>query len=189
MNVNWVMAANFDPGIGTDVGVFKNIGPIWSSYKAWRACVSDNVICHDTRQSQELLRRQFQKVCNFYVPKQHYQDLGRPAGVKLYEGEYLQEAVELEDVIALHLACSVSDIVLMMGFDLGKHEALEDRLQNHRLRNRLGLIRRLILDNPQVQWVLVDHAQEVDDAFATLENLTRDNLHNVFELLGEDQST
>lgn len=187
MNINWVMASTYDPGMGFDVGQFKNIGPIWSSYKAWRACVSDNVICHDSQQTQELLRREFQKVCNFYIPVQHFMDLGRPTGVKLYEGDYLQDTRDLEDVIALHLAASVSDIVLMMGFDFSKPEPIEDRLENHRVRNRLGLIRKVILDNQQVQWALIDHFKEPDEAWLSLPNLTRDNMHSVIQLLGPEQ--
>lgn len=180
------MASTYDPGIGADVGVFKNIGPVWSSFRAWRACVSDNVVCHDSRHTQDLLRREFQKSCNFYIPVSHYQDLGRPTGVKLYEGDYLQEVQDIEDVICLHLAASVSDIVLMMGFDLRKPEAMEDRLQAHRLRNRLGLIRRVIADNAEVQWVLIDHPGEPDEAYLALPNLTQDNMHSVINLLGEE---
>ena len=108
----------------------------------------------------------------------------RPSGVKLYQGDFLQEAVDLEDVICMHLVADQSDIVLMFGFDLSNPGVIDDRLELHRMTNRLGLIRQSMVAAPDVQWILVDHAQVPDSAFGTLANLACDNISNVLQLLG-----
>lgn len=184
MNVNWVIAAGYDPGVGEDVSWMKDIGPVWGSWQTWRACGTDNVICHDANKAQELLKRAFQAVCNFYIPHDSFTMLNRPRGVQLYQGDYQDHVLGLEDIISLHLATPNSDIVLMVGFDLTKPEPMEDRYEAHRIRNRLGLIRHLMIDNPEVQWVLVDHPGEPDEAFAALPNVMRDRLENVRTLMG-----
>ena len=111
MQVNWVFADGhqLDPAI--DIEKLKSIGPTWGSWRTWRSCGTDNVICHDRSKAEELLTRSFQTSCNFYIPKKYYQELNRPAGVKLYEGDFTQELDHIEDIIALHLIASTSDIV------------------------------------------------------------------------------
>ena len=88
MRINWIFADDLvlDPTI--DVDQIKNIGATWGSWRTWRGCGTDNVLCHDRSRATELLGRAFQAVCNFHVPKKHYQDLGRPLGVKLYDGDF-----------------------------------------------------------------------------------------------------
>lgn len=183
MRVNWIFSAVYNPAPEIDLERIKSIGPTWGSYKSWRACQSDNVICHDLVQSQALLKRAFQAVCNFYLPRANYQDLGRPLGVKLYDGDYKAQVDDLEDIIAMHLVAANSDIVLMCGFDLGKPEITDDRYDKHKLVNRHGLIRQIIHGNPKVQWVLVDHTKKLDKAYENLDNLTCDTMDNALQLL------
>lgn len=183
MRINWVFAASWVPDVTIDMNGAKNIGPSWGSWKSWRACGNDNVICHDRGRAQELLNRAFQAVCNFYVPRKYYQDLGRPLGVKLYDGDYLEETNDLEDIIAMHLAAANSDIVLLAGFELIKPAVSEDQFEMHKIRNRLGLIRQVISSHPNAQWVVIDHIGEMDQAFSNLPNLTCDSVENVLKLL------
>lgn len=183
MRVNWVFSCAWIPDVTVDMACIKNVGPSWGSWKSWRGCDTDNVICHDRGRAQELLHRAFQAVCNFYVPRKYYQDLGRPVGVKLYDGDFLEETFDLEDIVAMHLAAANSDIILLAGFDLGKPIPVEDRFEMHKVRNRLGLMRQVMASNPGVQWVLIDHLAEIDVAFSELSNLTRDSVGNVLKLL------
>jgi hypothetical protein len=85
MKITWIVAHGyqFDPSV--DLDRVKHVGSIWGSWTTWRGCGTDNVICSDFGKSKELLTRAFHSVCNFYVPSSHYQDLGRPVGVKLYD--------------------------------------------------------------------------------------------------------
>lgn len=183
MRVNWVFADGYqlDPGLDTDI--IKSIGPTWGSWRTWRSCSTDNVFCHDKTKTQELIGRAFQAVCNFYVPKKYYQDLGRPMGLKLYDGDFNHETDHAEEIVILHMVAAVSDLVLMAGFDLGKIPEPEDRFQKHKLQNYHGMVRSVISNNPNVQWVLVDHKAELDKAYQNLPNLTCDEMVNVLKLL------
>jgi len=183
MRVNWCIADTyqFDPAI--DLDRVKSVGPIWGSWKTWRGCGTDNVICHDTTKARELIRRAFQAVCNFYVPKKNYQDLGRPMGLRLYDGDFSHDVDHAENIICLHLAASVSDIILMMGYDLSQIPDLEDRFEKHKLHNYHGMISSTIKNNPLVQWVLVDHPDKLALPYQDLPNLTCDTMENALQLL------
>ena len=139
MNLAWVISQLYEPEQSQDVFGFKDVAPIWGSWSTWRTFQTENVLCHERARCQELLRRNLQQQCNFFLPQQHFADLGRPTGVQLYDGDFKQDTLALEDVIACHLAAATVDIVLLLGFDLSKPEPMEDRLAAHRLRNRLGL--------------------------------------------------
>lgn len=183
MRINWVFADGYqiDPTVSVDV--IKSIGPTWGSWRTWRGCATDNVICHDVTKAQELIQRAFQAVCNFYIPKDYYQPIGRPMGVKLYEGEFTQEVDCPEDIIALHLVSNISDIVLLAGFNLSEKEKNLDKFQQHKNANYHGLILSIITANPDTQWVLVDHPTVVDKSFKKLSNITCDIMPNVLKLL------
>jgi len=183
MRINWVFAANYQIDPTVDITQIKNIGATWGSWKTWRSCETDNVICDDLAKGQDLLKRAFQAVCNFYLPRRHYQDLGRPVGTRLYDGEFNELVDDIEDIIALHLVAGISDIVLLKGFDLRQPPVIEDRYEKHRVQNRLGLTRSAILNNPEVQWVLVDHPGKLDKGFEDIANLTCDSFQNVIQLL------
>ena len=183
MRVNWAVAAGYslDPSINVDL--IKGIGPLWGSWQTWRGCGTDNVICHSGTKARELLDRAFQAVCNFYVPRTEYEFLKRPVGVKLYEGSYQEQIDSMEDIVALHLCAASSDIVLLLGYDLGSMPDITDRLERHKLVNRHGLIRSAISNASQTQWVAIDHMKELDKAYQNLPNLTCDSMESVLQLL------
>lgn len=183
MKCNWVIAAGYDPVGGHDFNRMVEVGPSWGSWKTWRHCGTHNVICHELNEAHKLVKKSLQSKCNLYLPKKYYQDLGRPSGLFWYEGDFQEAAQDLEDVIAMHLVAPGSEIVLMIGFDLGTPLPVEDRYEKHRIQNRLGLIRRIISDSPSTQWVLIDHAQELDIGYRSLSNLTCDTVENVLQLL------
>jgi hypothetical protein len=182
MNINWVLADNLvlDPTVNVDT--MKNVGSLWGSWKTWRGCSTDNVVCHNLDKAGDLIKRDFHKGCNFYIANETYTVLGRPAGVKLYEGKFVDE-FQPEEVIAMHLAASVSDIILLVGFDWTKKERVTDKLIQHRANAYFDLIYHAVKDNPQVQWVLVDHVGELDPKLAELPNLTQDTMATAFSLL------
>lgn len=185
MRISSVYAATYQPGADLSPAKIQDIGSTWGSWRTWQSCDTDNVVCHDVAQARTLLRRALQSVCNFHAPQVLYQDLDRPMGVRWYQGDFREDCHDIEDIIAMHLAAAQSDLVLLLGFDFATPGVISDRLEQHRVRNRLGLLRGCIQNNSGVQWVLVDHAVEPDPAFAILPNLTRDSAANVLQLLSQ----
>ena len=183
MNIGWVASSTYAWPGSVSLDRVKAIGPVWSSWKAWRSCHSDNVICDDLGHAKTLLKRAFQSVCNFYLPRRLYQDLNRPQSVRWYDGDFKQQTNHIEDVIALHLSAQHNDIILLVGFDFSTCWSDGDPLQDHRSRNQLGLYRQIMIDNPELQWVVLDHDADLDKAFGSIDNLTKDSLQNVFNLL------
>ena len=183
MNINWVLAnhVNLDPTV--DLAQIKSIGSIWGSWRTWRACQTDNVICHSGTQARELIEKRFPDVCNFYVSNEIYTALKNPDRVRSYGGEFSHDVAEQDEIVAMHLAAGVSNIVLLLGFDLSEAKPLPDRLEQHRATNYRNLIRQAMKDNAQTQWVLVDHDQLIGKDFGELANLTTDTLTNVIGML------
>lgn len=183
MRVSWVFSSQYKIDPAVDIEMIKSVGPSWGSWKTWRSCSTDNVICYDLSKCRELVSRAFQAVCNFYVPKKFYQELGRPLGIKMFDGEFTQEVDEIEDIISLHLAAQTSDLVLMSGFILNIPDDIVDRYDRHKITNYHGMLRSLINNNPQTQWVAVDHQLPLDKNYQTLSNLTCDKMENALKLL------
>jgi hypothetical protein len=183
MNISWVLAdlAVLDPT--QDLEPLKQVGAFWGSWRTWRAWQTDNVICHDQARADDLVKRDFQSSCNFYIPNSVYVLLNRPRGVQVYEGNFVHDVVGQEEIVALHLAATASDIVLLMGFDFTKKPKNSDRLQEHQAQHYRGLVAQVIQDNPQVQWVVIDPLGDLHPALADLTNLTQDTLQSAVNLL------
>lgn len=182
MRVNWVFAHDYNLPPDLDIEDVKRVGASWGSWTTWRGCSTDNVICNDFARAKSLIGRAFQAVCNFYVPRHLYQDLSRPLGVKLYDGDFALETDHIEDIVSVHLASQSSDIVLLTGFRLAM-ESCNDALQAHCARNYHGMLRSALTGAGQVQWVAVDHAPDLDPAYQSLDNITCDTMANVLQLL------
>jgi hypothetical protein len=183
MNISWVLADTIVLDPMADPASMKDLGPIWGSWKTWRSCQTDNVICHDLVKSQELIQRNFHSTCNFYIPNNNFTVLERPDHVLLYEGAFLDE-FQPEEIVAMHLAASQSDIVLLLGFDLTEKEKSLDKLTEHRAHVYRILVKHCIEDNPEVQWVLVDHPGPIMKMLSKMENLTTDTMANCLGLKG-----
>lgn len=179
MNISWVLSESvvLDPTV--DIDKLKQLGSFWGSWKTWRSCQTDNVICNDPAKVAELTKREFQKSCNLYIPNSVYQQLNRPPGVKLFEGSFIHEVDHQEDIIAMHLASGLNDIILLLGFDLSEKEPTNDKLVEHRLQNYKELVKQAIINSGEVQWVLVDHESLIMKDLETLENLSIDTMENV----------
>lgn len=183
MNISWVLAdsAVLDPT--QELEPLKQVGAFWGSWRTWRAYQTDNVICHDLAKADELLRRAFQVTCNFYIPNSAYVALNRPLGVQVYEGDFVHDLDRREEIVAMHLASSTSDIVLLIGFDFAERPKNPDRLQEHQAQHYRGLVTQVIQDRADVQWVLIDHPGQIHPAMRQLTNLTQDTISGVLGLL------
>ena len=185
MNINWVLADTVTFGPEVDIERLKQLGSFWGGWRTWRGCQTDNVVCNDLTKAGELLKRNFQKSCNFYVPNTAYQQLNRPDGVRLFEGTFQHDVDRHDEIVAMHLVTGTSDIVLMLGFDLAEKPVNPDRLQQLRDQNYRGLIRQAIKDNEHIQWVIVDHPGDIGKDMSNLENLTVDTMDNVLTLVND----
>jgi cellulose biosynthesis protein BcsQ len=184
VNINWVLADNLSLAPGIDLDRLKNAGSFWGSWRTWRAYTTDNVICHDRDKAKDLIKRNFQTECNLYVPNSSYALFGRPQGVRVYEGDFMGHDVDNQDeLVAMYLAATTCDIVLLLGFDWLAQEPKEDKIEELRARNYRGLVERAIKSQSDVQWVVIDHPGELRPELANLDNVSTDTLDNVLAFL------
>jgi hypothetical protein len=183
MKISWVLSdsATLDPT--QDIDQLKSIGAFWGSWRTWRAYQTDNVICHDQAKSVELIKRRFETYCNFFIPETVYNSLDRPQNVKIYAGEFVHDIDRQEEIVALHLAATTSDIVLLLGYDLTKLQLDPDKLTANRQQNYRNLVRQALSDYNNVQWVLVDHAGDLDPILKSLGNLTTDTMSTILNMM------
>jgi len=179
MNISWVLADSVELDPTQDINDLKRLGAFWGSWKTWRAYQTDNVICHDQAKAAELLKRNFQTLCNFYLPNSIYPALGRPPGVKLYAGEFVHDVVRQEEIVAVHLAATTSDIVLLLGWDLTELPNTPDKLEAHQALHHRNLLFQALKDYNQIQWVVVDHPGDLAKNLTKLDNVVTDTMDTV----------
>lgn len=180
MNINWLLADSvfLDPGV--DIAVLKEIGSLWGSWKTWRMCQTDNVVCHDHNKALELLGKNFQNFCNFYIPNSVYKTLEPPPNkLHKYEGDFAYQVDNKDEIVALNLVATVSNIVLLLGFDWSTNVDPDDTKR----RTYQGLTAHTIKSQPDIQFVLIDHPGKLASEFAGIENLSQDTMSNVLALL------
>lgn len=185
MNISWVLAddVTLDPVV--DIADLKQLGAFWGSWRTWRAGQIDNVVCHDHAKAAELINREFQTRCNFYLPTDLHTSLGRPIGVNLYAGEFVHDVIRQEEIVALHLAAATNDIVLLLGWNLAELTPDPDRLTSHQIHHHRNLVYQAFKDYDQVQWVVVDHAGPLAKNLAKLPNVITDTLDSVLKFAGD----
>ena len=180
--ISWILSDSAEIDPTQDLEELKKIGPLWGSWRTWRAHQTDNVICHDQVKAAELTHRGFQNSCNLYISDSVHASLDRPDGVKIYAGEFVHDSVRQEEIVAMHLAATTSDIVIMLGYDLSKLNLPEDRLEANRLQHHRNMIRQALITYENVQWVCIDHPEPFDVSLQDLPNLVTDSLSSVLAL-------
>ena len=180
--ISWVLADStvLDPAY--DIDDLKQLGIFWGSWQTWRSCQTDNVICHDQVKVAELIKRQFQTKFNFYIPDTVYANLDRPEGVRVYAGEFVHDVIRQVELVALHLAATTSDIVLLFGWNLAKLQTDPDKLLNNQQLHHRNMTRQAFMTHNEVTWVIVDHPESIDPNIVILENVVTDTLNTVLEL-------
>ena len=175
MNINWVLADDIilDPTI--QIQRLKDIGSLWGSWTTWRACSTDNVVCHQAAKAQELIDKNFHTFCNFYIPNSLYIILDAPPAVQVYEGNFVHKIDRQDELVAMHLAANSSDIVLLLGFDWS---TTDPSLVDYQ-----GLVEATIVNYPNTQWVVVDQSGSLRPELSKLDNLTTDTMANVLTLM------
>ena len=182
MNISWVIADSAELDPTQNIDALKKLGPIWGSWRTWRAYQTDNVICHTQLKAAELINRKFHERCNFYIPESVKASLGRPSGGRLSAGDFVHDVIRQEEIVALHLAATTSDIVLLLGWDLTKLKPTSDRLESNQAQHHRNLLHQAIKDYGQTQWVAVDHLNPLAPSLQVLENLVLDTMDTVLAL-------
>jgi hypothetical protein len=60
---------------------------------------------------------------------------------------------------------------------------LPDKLEDVKATHYRGLVHQAIKSKPDVQWILVDHKNEIRSELASLSNLGKDTFDNVLAIL------
>ena len=182
MNISWVLSDSVEIDPTQSIEALKRLGAFWGSWRTWRAYQTDNVICHNQVKASELIKRDFQKQCNFYIPSSAHVALGRPAGVQLYAGEFVHDVIQQEEIVAIHLAAAASDIVLLLGWNLTELKPNSDKLKANQAQHHRNLLYQALKDYNQIQWVVVNHAEKLSPNLAILDNVVTDTLESVLAL-------
>jgi hypothetical protein len=178
MNIAWLFAENTLLPPATDVQAIKNVAPIWGSWRTQRGYQTDNVICWDPQQAQQLVAQGYGAICNLFIHQSVYDELDKPKGVRVFGGEFVHAVDSHDDVVGMHLVASTADVILMVGFDF-----VEPKNPTESRTNYLGLTAQVVRDHPKQQWVLIDHSTELAKPFKDQENITCDRMKNVLQLL------
>jgi hypothetical protein len=133
-------------------------------------------VCADAEKSRELLTTKFYQNCNLYLPDSLRGESQWPREVRVFAGEFPVDVERKSEAISLHIAGSISDIVLLYGWRLDS-ETWASRGEFYR-----GFVRHT-LENSSVQWVIVDHATEIVSEISELENVSTDSLSSVVQLM------
>lgn len=175
MNINWVVAdaIELDPVINVDQ--LKTIGSIWGGWRSWRVCQTDNVVCHEVERAQQLIDQKFQSRCNFYVPNSLYMTLADQTQLRAYEGNLAHQINHPDELIAMYLAATISDIVILLGFDWTGINSDQQEIDYR------GLVAATMANNADTQWVLLDQTGPVRAELTKLPNFTQDTLANVLK--------
>lgn len=173
MKIAWLFSENTDLGPRVDIDQLRDLAPIWGSWRTWRSYGTDNVICYNSTQARQLLEQEYQKVCNLYIHQTVWEELGKPLNTRCFGGEFPHSFEFADDVVAMHLAAAVNDIVLMIGFKLDSAQPNSPYLD---------FVAQTV-QTTKTQWVLIDHNSKLSNSFAGLKNITCDKLQNVLQLL------
>jgi hypothetical protein len=71
----------------------------------------------------------------------------------------------------------------MMGFDFSEPVKNPNKLVEHRETNYRNLTKQAMIDNPNTQWVMVNHPAEFRKDLQKVANLSQDSLENVIGML------
>jgi hypothetical protein len=179
MKFAWVLADDtiIDPSI--DLEKLRNLGPLWGGWRTWRSYNTDNVVCHNESEARNLIDKNFHSRCNLHIPDKIYNAVNRPNGVKLYHGEFHELIDNPDEIVSMHLAASVSDILLLYGFNFKPLDPNADRLEKHKWHNYTQYFLNIVKSNPNTQWVVVDHGPEIEKEIKAIPNLQFDTIKTI----------
>lgn len=182
MRFNWVLSREFSTCEDQDWQRIQNCAPTWSG-SGPRQITAQNTICSNAAGCLQLLKSAAYQRTNLYVPHDFWQEQGQPAVVRVFQATPYPNIPDVDDIVALHLAAAHSDIVLMLGFDLCLKIGTIDAKTAKTLQEYHGLLRSLIVNTPETQFVAIDQPQILAPSYQGIPNLTCDTLQAVLTLM------
>jgi hypothetical protein len=162
MKFAWVLSETLQLPPKYQIKQLQDLAPIWGSWRIWRSYHCDHCVCGDQQEAQYCIEHQYYCYCTLYVPDSVETKLPNT----FHYGSQGHLTIDnRNDIIAMHLAGSQSDLVMLLGFDYQK----------------CGHVIDAVIDNyTDTQWVFVSNMQQlINDR----ENFTCDILDNVLTCL------
>jgi hypothetical protein len=182
MRINWALSHVFVTCDDLDWQRIQNCAPTWSG-AGKKAITAQNTICSDPATCLQLLKSAAYTRTNIYVPHDFWQAQGQPAVARVFQGTPYPNIANVDDIIALHLAAAHSDIVLMLGFDFCLKPGAIDAKTAKVMQDYHGLLRSLIVNSPETQFVAIDQPEILSPSYQDIANLTCDTLQAVLTLM------
>jgi hypothetical protein len=179
---NWVLSQAFSACEDQDWQRIQNCAPTWSGAGP-RQITAQNSICSNAAACLQLLKSAAYQRTNLYVPHDFWLEHGQPTVVRVFQATPYPNITDVDDIIALHLAAAHSDIVLMLGFDLCLNTGPIDGKTAKIMQDYHGLLRSLIVNTPETQFVAIDQPQILSASYQGIANLTCDTLQAVLTLM------
>jgi hypothetical protein len=184
LRICWIISQDI-PNNLIDPVVIKDTGTSWGSWLTHSIYSPDNCICSNTTEAKALIQHSIQDVCTLYIMKESYSHLGKPAGVKLFNGQFKNNLISnKDDIIALNLAVPEADLVLLAGFNFGPLLNTDEKGPREARLEYYFNVREIIQGHPQTQFVLVEYTGGLASWAQELDNLTEDTVESVKNLLG-----
>jgi hypothetical protein len=183
MKIGWALSEQIGKKV-VEIGTLQDVAPTWGSCSIYNDYSVDNVICNDIKQAERLIQHNVQDSVNFYMPQEDCSTLGNPANIKTFQGAFDDPNINFkDDIVTLNVVTAMYDIILLLGFKFTKPKAKAEQLDKHKQLAYLHNIKTIIKDNEDKQFVLVNFKGKLSKDFDSIENLSRDSLANVLELI------
>ena len=183
MKIGWALSEQIGKKVA-DIDVLKDTAPTWGSCSIYNNYTVDNIICNDIKQAERLIQHGTQNEVNFYMPQEDCSTLGNPANIKTFQGAFDDPNINFkDDIVAMNVVTSMYDIILLLGFKFTKPKAKAEQLDKHKQLAYLHNVKTIIKENEDKQFVLVNYKGKLSADFDSIENLSRDSLANVLELV------
>lgn len=185
MKIAWLISQQIGETTKLDMDALKQHTPTWGSCHIWGRFKVDNIVCNNINTTRALVDRNIQKETNLFVPQKHITQLGNPPNLKGFQGEFKDTNINnKDDIIGLNIVSNMYDVILLVGFKFAKSKST-NKLEQHKQFAYIHNVHTIIKENPDKQFVLVNQKGKLSADFEALENLTRDSLNNVLELISE----
>jgi len=183
VKIGWALSEQIGKKV-VDVNTLKEVAPTWGSCSIYNVYNVDNLICNDIKQAERLIKHNVPNDVNFYMPFEDYNTLGKPMNIKTFQGTFKDPNVNFkDDIVTMNIVSNMYDIILLLGFKFTKPKPKAEQLDKHRQLAYLYNIKTIIETNGDKQFVLVNYRGKLSNEFNSIENLSRDSLSNVLELV------
>jgi len=185
MKIGLLISQQTGENVKLNLDEFNNYMPTWGSCHIWGRFPVDNIICNNINTTRTLVSRNVQKQTNLFVPQKHITQLGNPANLKGFQGEFKDTNINnKDDIIGMNITSSIYDIILMFGFKFAKSKS-KDKLETYKQNAYLYNVHTIIKENSDKQFVLVNHKGKLSADFEALDNFTKETLTNTIKLIKE----